>query len=253
MSQIDPPKTLATLPAWQTCLDVEQQEAGHYLAYVNAGLLGLVDGVPQRILDLGCSSGAFGAALKEKFPGASVTGIEAGRAAAAEAAKHLDRVICERVEDVDFGAADLAGQFDVVVAADILEHLVNPWRALQRLKAALAPNAQILASIPNVRNITLLADVILAGRWTYRDRGLLDVTHLRFFTLGEIQQMFVETGYRCEEYKANLTPALVPLFHEHRAREHSTLRLGRMLLENITQRELFELCAEQFLLRCRAL
>jgi 2-polyprenyl-3-methyl-5-hydroxy-6-metoxy-1,4-benzoquinol methylase len=252
MSQIDPPKTRAALPAWQTCLDVEQQEAGHYLAYVNTGLLSLVDGVPKRILDLGCSSGAFGAALKEKFPGASVTGIEAGRAAAAEAAKRLDRVICERLEDVDFGAPGLAGQFDVVVAADILEHLVNPWQALLRVKGALAPNAQILASIPNVRNLALLSDLMVGGRWTYRELGLLDVTHLRFFTLHEILRMLQETGYRCEEYKANLTPALIALFEERRHQEKSTLRFGRIQLDDVSSRELFELCSEQFLLRCRA-
>lgn len=254
MSQIDPEKSAAAaLPAWRTCLDVEHQDAGHYHGYVNTGLLSLVDGVPRRVLDLGCSNGAFGAALKEKFPGASVSGIEAGRAAAAEAGKRLDRVICARVEDVDFGAADLAGQFDLAVAADILEHLVNPWQALLRLKAALAPNAQVLASIPNVRNLALLAELILNGRWTYRERGLLDVTHLRFFTLEEIREMFAQTGYRCEEYKANLTPSLVALFKEHQDREKSSLRAGRVQLEDITQRELYELCSEQFLLRCRSL
>jgi len=241
-----------TLPAWRTCLDVEQQDAGHYLEHVNAGLVGLIDGAPNRFLDIGCASGALGVALKEKFPGASVVGIEAGRGAAAQAQQRLDRVVCSRIEEVDFSAPDMAGQFDAVIVADILEHLINPWQVLLRLKAALAPGAQVLASIPNVRNLALLSELLLEGRWTYRDRGLLDVTHLRFFTFAEIMEMFEETGYRCEASAANLSPALVPLFKEHSHREKISLRTGRLALADLTQREFFELCAEQFLLRCRA-
>lgn len=251
MAQTDPEKPPASLPAWRTCLDVEHQDAGHYLGHVNTGLIGLVDGAPRRFLDLGCSSGALGAALKEKFPGASVVGIEAGRAAAAEAEKRIDRVIHARMEDVDFGAAELAGRFDAVIAADILEHLVNPWQALLRVKAALAPGAQLLASIPNARNLLLVAELVIDGRWTYRDRGLLDVTHLRFFTLAEIQRMLEETGYRCEAYAANLSPALIPLYQEHRHREKFSMRYGRLALEGLTQPEFFELCTEQFLVRFR--
>jgi len=251
MSQIDPPKTPA-LPAWQTCLDIEHQDALHYPEYVNAGLLGLVDGVPRRILDLGCSTGSFGAALKEKFPGAYVAGIEAGRAAADQAEKRLDRVICARVEAVDFDAADLAGQFDAVIAADILEHLVNPWQALLRLRGALAPNAQILASVPNARNLLLLADLVANGRWAYLERGILDVTHLRFFTLSSLRQMFEETGYRCEANAASLTPALVSLYERNSERTKIAVKFGKMHLEDLTKPELYELCAEQFLLRCRA-
>jgi 2-polyprenyl-3-methyl-5-hydroxy-6-metoxy-1,4-benzoquinol methylase len=251
MSHVDPPKT-QTLPAWRTCLDVEHQEAQHYLEHVNSGLIGLIEGTPRRFLDIGCASGAFGAALKEKYPGAHVVGIEAGQGAAAEARKRLDHVVRARIEEVDFAAPELAGQFDAVIVADILEHLVNPWQLLLRMKAALAPGAQVLASIPNARNLTLLDHLVLDGRWTYLDRGLLDVTHLRFFTLAEILQMFAETGYRCETSAANLTPALAPLFMEYRGREKVTLRRGRLTLTDLTQREFYELCAEQFLLRCRA-
>lgn len=250
MSQADPAKA-PELPAWRTCLEVEQQGAGHYLEFVNTGLLDLIDGTPRHVLDLGCASGAFGDAVKKKYPGARVVGIEAGRAAAEVARTRLDHVICSRLEDVDLGAADFAGQFDAVIVADILEHLVNPWQLLLRLKAALAPGAQILASIPNVRNLWLLVEVLLEGRWRYRERGLLDVTHLRFFSFDEIQRMFAETGYRCEACSSTLTPALVPLFHEHRRREKISLRVGRLALQDLTQREFYELCTEQFLLRCR--
>lgn len=253
MSQADQADQAQALPAWRTCLDVEHQDAQHYLGHVNTGLIGLIEGAPQRFLDIGCANGALGAAVKEKFPGARVVGIEAGEGAAKEAQKRLDRVICHRIEEVDFESADLAGQFDAIIVADILEHLINPWQVLLRMRSALAPGGQVLASIPNVRNFALLTELLLGGRWTYRDRGLLDVTHLRFFTFAEIQQMFQETGYRCEASAANLSPALVPLFKEHSHREKISLRTGRFALDDLTQREFFELCAEQFLLRCRAL
>ena len=241
-------------PAWQTCLDVEGQQADHYLEFVNQPLLELVSGAPRRVLELGCAGGMFGSKLKERFPQATVVGIEAGRAAAGVAAGRLDRVICARLENLDFVAEGLAAEpFDTVIAADILEHLVNPWDLLVRLKPALAPNAQLLASIPNVRNLGVLADLLINGRWQYRERGLLDITHLRFFTSAEMRRMFEETGYVCETYIGTISPGFVELYQKHKEHEKVTLDLGRFKLTDLNHHELFELCVEQFLLRCRLL
>jgi O-antigen biosynthesis protein len=237
---------------WQTCLDIAGQEPEHYPDSANMALFEVIEGTPRRVLELGCASGTFGAALKARFPQATVVGIEAGRAAAAAAAARLDRVICARVEEVDFEAAGLArGEFDTVIAADILEHLVNPWEALVRLKPLLAPNAQVVASIPNVRNAILIAALALNGRWQYRERGLLDITHLRFFTLEEIRRMFAETGYRFEQHAVNLSPPLADLYRQNVGREKVTIQLGRLCLADVTPAELAELCAEQFVVRAR--
>jgi 2-polyprenyl-3-methyl-5-hydroxy-6-metoxy-1,4-benzoquinol methylase len=239
-------------PAWQTCLDIDGQEAAHYLDFVNAGLFNAIAGTPRQVLELGCSAGAFGAELKKRHPGASVTGIEAGRAAAARAATRLDRVVCGRIEEVDFAAAGFTpGHFDTVIAADILEHLVNPWDVLVRLKPFLARDAQVVASIPNVRNALLIAALAVNGRWQYRERGLLDITHLRFFTLEEICRMFVETGYRYEYHMVNLAAPLADLYQRNVTREKFTLQLGRLSISDVTPAELSELCAEQFFLRAR--
>src|SRR5690349_21165905 len=154
-------------PAWRTCLDFERQDAAHYQDFVNVGLLDMVRESPRRVLDLGCAAGAFGAALKERHPGAVVTGIEAGRAAAERASSRIDHVIRSRIEDVDFDSPDLGGPFDAVIAADVLEHLANPWGLLLRLRPRLAHNAQLLASIPNVRNIWLVNRLLMDGRWEY--------------------------------------------------------------------------------------
>ena len=251
----EPPKTAepphAGLP-WQTCLDVEGQRAGHYADVPSANLFLAFAEAPRRVLELGCSTGAFGAELKSRYPGASVVGIDAGREAAAVAAKRLDRVICARIEELDLGAAGFAhGEFDMVVAADILEHLVNPWEVLVRLRPFLAPGAQVIASIPNVRNALLMVELAVNGRWRYRERGLLDITHLRFFTLEEIKRMLAETGYRHEYHICNLTPELHSLYHGSEGRETMNLHAGRFAISGVTRDELAELCAEQFFVRAR--
>lgn len=138
-----------------------------------------------------------------------------------------------------------------MIAADILEHLANPWETLVRLKPLLAPDAQVAASIPNVRNALLIAALAVNGRWQYRERGLLDITHLRFFTLEEIRVLFAQTGYRYEQHAVSLSPPLADLYRSNAGREKVTLQLGRLTLSDVTPAELAELCAEQFVVRAR--
>lgn len=238
-------------PPWKTCLDIENQSADHYRDYWNAPLLDLVRERPRKVLELGCGGGMLGAKLKERYPGASVTGIDANPAAARLAAGRLDRVIVSRLESLDLEAEGLAGeQFDHAFAADILEHLVNPWGFLVRLRACLAPRAWVLASIPNVRNLRLIAE-LLEGHWRYAERGLLDVTHLRFFTFEGVKSLFEETGYSVESVGVNLSASLVDLYTLNREQATLGLQLGRLRLDNVTSKELQELCAEQFLVLAR--
>lgn len=239
-------------PAWQTCLDLDAQPADHYFEYWNQPLMAMVEREPRRVLELGCAGGVFGAKLKERYPAAVVVGVEAGRAAAEKAATRLDRAIHSRLEDLDFAASGFKpGEFDLVIAADILEHLVNPWDLLVRLRPFVAADGVVLSSIPNVRNLNLVTDLLLNGRWRYAERGLLDVTHLRFFTLEEMRIMFAETGYAPQRFTVNFSPSLTELWNKFQGQERVNLSTGRFTLENVTRAELAELCAEQFLLECR--
>jgi O-antigen biosynthesis protein len=238
------------LPAWRTCLDIEAQSADHYLDHWNAPLMEMVQEPPRRVLELGCAGGMFGAKLKEKFPAAHVTGVEAGHAAAEKAATRLDRVVRTRLENLDFTAQGMTpGEFDLVIAADILEHLVNPWEFLVRLRPHLAAGGVLLSSMPNVRNLNLVMDLVVNGRWRYAERGILDVTHVRFFTLEEMRIMFVETGYAPEGFTAIFSPSLVAAWEQYQGAERLNLSSGRVTIENVTRAELAELCAEQFLMR----
>jgi len=240
------------LPLWKRCLDVEHQAESHYNDYVAAPLFDLVDGAPARVLELGCAGGAFGAELVRRFPGASVVGIEANRAAARRAETRLQRVICAHLESLDFEQSGFsAGEFDTVVACDVLEHLVNPWALLERLKPFLAPRAQVLASIPNVRNMTVVSPLVLEGRFDYAERGLLDITHLRFFTLRGIGRLFDETGYVLEQHRAIIHPELEGVYRGYQGRGPAMLKIGRMTLAQVSKEELTELCAAQFIARAR--
>ncbi len=239
-------------PAWRTCLDVEGQAADHYDDFVLTPLFGMFERDPVNVLEIGCAGGAFGAELKRRYPGSSVTGIDAGEAAAKQAASRIDRVIQARLDFCNLENEGLRhGEFDTLVAADILEHLVNPWALLERLRPFLAAHAQVLVSIPNVRNITVGTQLLLGGKFEYAERGLLDVTHLRFFTLDSIERMFQQTGSVVESRRSIVLPSLQKLYDSYSGAGSVTVKFGRMTLSDVSAQELVELCAAQFLLRCR--
>jgi 2-polyprenyl-3-methyl-5-hydroxy-6-metoxy-1,4-benzoquinol methylase len=183
---------------------VERGAGAAYYDRVRDELLALVRGAPRTVLDVGCGGGATAAELKRRFPSATVVGIEPVVAAARRAEQRLDRVLCANAETLDFGAAELApGTFDLIFAADVLEHMYDPWRMLERLRELLAPGGHLIASIPNVRNLWLL-ERIARGTFAYADEGLLDITHIRFFTLREMRAMFADTGYQIESTRLNI-------------------------------------------------
>ena len=161
-------------------------------------LLTLLDRQPRKVLDVGCATGATGQALRQRFPEVELWGVEQNAAAAKIAAQTYRTVFRDVFSHVDFATSGLMPEsIDTVILADVLEHMADPWDTLQRLLPLLHPNAQLLVSLPNARNLWLLNE-LAEGRWTYEDQGIMDVTHLRFFTRAEGQRMLEETGYRVE-------------------------------------------------------
>jgi 2-polyprenyl-3-methyl-5-hydroxy-6-metoxy-1,4-benzoquinol methylase len=152
----------------------------------------LVPAEARRILDLGCSSGALGAALKASR-GAEVVGIELLEEYAADAARVLDRVLCGDVGTVLAETGDL-GSFDCIVAADVLEHLVDPWAVLAQAVALLEPGGVVVVSLPNVRYAKTVLELVVRGRWPRDDAGLFDRTHLRWFTPADARTMLEDAG-----------------------------------------------------------
>jgi trans-aconitate methyltransferase len=170
-----------------------------YFDRARTDALDLFARAPARLLDVGCGSGATGAAAKARWPTVETIGVELDAGAAERASARLDRVINASAETLDLAAAGVR-DVDGVILADVLEHLRDPWHFLERLRGVLAPDATIVASIPNIANLWLL-DELAAGRFTYTPDGLLDATHLRFFTRRSIAAMFDDAGYRIERWE----------------------------------------------------
>lgn len=145
----------------------------------------------RRVLEVGCAGGELGRLLRHR--GHHVTGIELVPEIAERACGQLDRVVTADVERDGFPFPP--SSFDALVFADVLEHLIDPWRVLREAVAVLADNGVIVASIPNVQNLDVVSR-LLRGRWDYRERGILDLGHLRFFTLSSIHALFAQAGLK---------------------------------------------------------
>jgi 2-polyprenyl-3-methyl-5-hydroxy-6-metoxy-1,4-benzoquinol methylase len=165
------------------------ERAARAAAYERARpeILAHVPASARRVLDLGCATGATGAALKARQP-ASVVGIELEPEYAAEAARRLDEVIAGDVETVSAG-----GRFDALIAADVLEHLKDPWTALRRYAALLEPGGAAVVSLPNVGHWSTYAN-LARGTWPRRPEGIFDATHLRWFTLRDARALLLQAG-----------------------------------------------------------
>ena len=147
----------------------------------------------SNILDLGCSSGMLGEALKTDR-GAVIVGVELSDAFAAEARKRLNRVIVEDLEEFARGPAPPEAPFDCLIAADILEHLVDPWGTLSGVVGMLAPGATVVVSLPNVFFWKTLLRALAARRWPREDEGIFDRTHLRWFAAADARDLLSGAG-----------------------------------------------------------
>lgn len=165
----------------------------NYSLFSRPDILGLITDPPQtplKILDVGCACGASLLSIKNKFPSADLHGIELDPGSWSIASKLFPVTQGNVEEDLDYPLES----FDYIIFGDVLEHLHQPQAVLVNMKRYLKPGGMILASIPNIMHISVLGD-LLNGNFTYQDSGILDRTHLRFFTKGEIQKMFSRAGY----------------------------------------------------------
>lgn len=180
-----------TIPAMPTA-DDEALRATRAWAYENPRpeIQALVPLDARRILDLGCSSGALGAALKAR-QGCEVVGIELDPAYAADARERLDEVFEGDVETADAGPL---GRFDCLIAGDVLEHLRDPWSALARYAALLDPGGTAVISVPNVRYWETFWQLGWKGTWPRRAEGIFDQTHLRWFTYRNAWELMEAAG-----------------------------------------------------------
>jgi O-antigen biosynthesis protein len=179
---------------YEARIDLENTNTSHALIveFVGRG---------KRVLDVGCAAGELARVLVER--GCAVTGIEIDPEAAHQAQEHCERVVVGDVEELDL--SELLGDeaFDVIVFGDTLEHLKDPLRTLDRLKPFLRSEGYVVASIPNVAHGSVRL-ALIQGKFRYSPLGLLDNTHLRFFTRASVEQLFEDAGFLITGLKRTL-------------------------------------------------
>ncbi|RFC35548.1 MAG: Methyltransferase domain-containing protein [Candidatus Nitrotoga sp. SPKER] len=148
----------------------------------------------QEILEIGCASGIQTRHFKEHL-GCRVTGIEIDPLAAEDARSYCESLIIGSIEELDLPKALGDKRFDAITLADVLEHLVDPARTLIKVRPFLKEGGNLIASIPNIAHAAICWE-LAHGRFDYQKFGLLDSTHIRFFTKKNIIKLFEETGYR---------------------------------------------------------
>lgn len=161
---------------------------------MNAELLSLVPPGARRVVEAGCADGELARAYLARHPGCEYVGIEMDAARAALARPGLARVIEADIEGMDAAALGALAPVDAWVFGDVLEHLVDPWALLARVRVTLAPDGVVVACIPNMQHWSVAVRLVL-GELFYEDAGLLDRTHLRWFTRATLGAMFRDAGY----------------------------------------------------------
>jgi 2-polyprenyl-3-methyl-5-hydroxy-6-metoxy-1,4-benzoquinol methylase len=164
--------------------------------YFNGARVDFVNLLPQnpkaKILEIGCGFGVTGAlALSEKRCGEFI-GIEISDKAAAEAEKLLTRVIKGNVETLDLQFPD--SSFDAAILSEVLEHLIDPWKVVLKIAPLIRKGGLIMASSPNISHYHVIL-MLLRGRWSLANSGVMDRTHMRWFTPETFKQMFEAAGF----------------------------------------------------------
>lgn len=162
-------------------------------------------GAGNLILDVGCWEGYLGKTLKDK--GNTVHGIEISGQAAEKAKKVLDQIVVGNIEDDLFPWP--GEKYDVIICADILEHLFDPGRVLEKIKQLLKPEGRIIISLPNIANYWIRKELLL-GRFEYMNGGLLDRGHIRHFTYDTALALFKKSGFELVRATAKIElPAIL--------------------------------------------
>ena len=210
LNQRDPLGPFAFLLSFVMIPAMINQHNSDYFNALRSEIFPLVPKNCEKLLDIGCGAGRTSSRLKELGLVRYAVGMEVDPVAAAEAKNHLDHVIVADLNRDSFPV--LQEKFDLVLCLDVLEHLLDPWSALKEIHKNIQPGGSIIVSLPNVRNFRVLLPLLFAGRWDYRDTGILERTHFRFFTKKSAQELVTNAGFTIEkiEYTGGINwgPAL---------------------------------------------
>lgn len=160
----------------------------------------------SRVLDVGCWTGYYGKYLAER--GCTMVGVELDPTAARTASVHYESVVLGDAAD-PLVQQRVSGNFDAILLLDVIEHVSDPAALLRRAREWV-PDGSALISVPNVAHWSI-RKALLQGKWEYQDYGILDRTHLRFFTLASARRMLKQSGWETQWFEAS--PAPIPVIH----------------------------------------
>jgi 2-polyprenyl-3-methyl-5-hydroxy-6-metoxy-1,4-benzoquinol methylase len=180
--------------------DLYENKPAYYFSFPREDLVEAVRGNDLRVLEVGCGAGATGRRLLQTGKARWVTGIELMEVQAEMARQVLNEVLVGDISQLALPWPPAS--FDCIIAGDVLEHLADPWNILKILQPLLAANGTLITTIPNVRYWPVVLDLVFRGEWLYRVEGVLDQTHLRFFTRRSAVRLLEDSGYRVASVQA---------------------------------------------------
>jgi 2-polyprenyl-3-methyl-5-hydroxy-6-metoxy-1,4-benzoquinol methylase len=179
---------------------VQMPKEADYYAHERVDLLDWVGGQFERVLDIGCGAGS-NAPWFRRHGAREIVGVELDDPSAARAKTVFDQVVQGTIEEAIVG---LDGSFDLIVCADVLEHLVDPWAIVDQLRRLTSPSTVLAVSIPNIRFLGALARIAVGPGFQYQEQGIFDVTHMRFFTRHDVDRMLHQGGWMAERWGSQL-------------------------------------------------
>ena len=200
-------------------------------------------GDAERVLEVGANSGHFSALLKAQ--GCYVTAIELNSEAARKARQSADRVICGDIEDPCIWE-EVEGSFDIILFMHVLEHLADPWSVLRNARQVLNSDGRILVLLPNIACWRVRKALFFKGKFDYTELGIMDKTHLRFFTLNSARELIESAGLEINSWRA--TDICVP-FERRMSMIHGLRGLSNLWHKKISSR-FPNLCSEIVFFEC---
>ncbi len=172
--------------------ELYQDKGDSYFSDTRWDIISLIPDGNHRILEVGCGTGNTLIKLRELKKAREIIGIELNYDVVQDNCNQLDAILVGDVEEIEPTFEE--SYFDYIIFADVLEHLVNPAAILERYSLYLKDTGHIIASIPNIKNYRILLDLVLYDKFEYVDAGILDRSHLRFFTRKEVYRLFDQVG-----------------------------------------------------------
>jgi 2-polyprenyl-3-methyl-5-hydroxy-6-metoxy-1,4-benzoquinol methylase len=215
--------------------DLYEMKDYSYFQNIRHDIIKLVADGKNKVLEIGCGNGITLVSLKKLGKADFIAGVDIVDLGQKEI---LDKFVLgdiEKIEKLPFEEKF----FDVIICADVLEHLVDPWKVVKNLKKFLKEDGVFIASIPNIRHYKVLFEVFVKGSFKYVDAGILDKTHLRFFCKKNMIEMFEEAGLKIEEIKSDL--------------DFNGISLKKRIFNFLTFNKFYDFFVTQFIIKVRKL